>query len=525
MVALEQYDYIFAITTVFAALDAWNIGANDVANAFATSVASRSLTLKQAVAIASIMEFGGSVAAGARVTDTIRTRIIDPQLYHHDPGVLLLAMMCAIISSACFLHVATQNGFPVSTTHSIIGGLVGSGVASVGMSNISWGWGGVSQVFAAWIIAPGIAGILGVILFLITRFLVLMKRDAVRRAFFSIPVYVFITFGALSMLVVWKGIDTVVEPTDTQILISVFTVAGGATILCSTFILPFLWRRIVYNDWQLRWFHVWKGPYLLRLPPPPPAPADVRVHNITDYYRGHMNLEELRILRISEAMMHSVQASSTVAELMGKDTESQSSPHSHIPLQDEPEKLRPHRPLGSWNSLPVLWWKLRHFFLHGVEQDVVTMQKRNTLLTWNIADMHARASRYDNKAEYMYSALQIMTAGASSFIHGSNDVANAMGPFTSAYYIWKTGTVQTQQSVPIWVLCFGGAAIVLGLLFHGYYVMQNLGNKLTLISPSRGFCMELGSAITILMATRLALPVSTPARQWVSDSQMEIGDL
>ena len=144
------------------------------------------------------MEFGGSVAVGARVTDTIRTKIIDPHLYDKDPNVLLLAMMCAIIGSSCFLTFATHNGLPVSTTHSILGGIVGAGVASVGISNISWGWGGVSQVFAAWVIAPGIAAILSATLFLITKFLVLIKRDSVRRALFSIPVYVFLTFGALT---------------------------------------------------------------------------------------------------------------------------------------------------------------------------------------------------------------------------------------------------------------------------------------------------------------------------------------
>ena len=154
--------------------------------------------MKQALMIAAVMEFGGSVAVGSRVAETIRTKIINPNLYEHDPGVLLLVMMCAIIGSSLFLTVATHNGLPVSTTHSIIGGMVGSGVASVGFKQVSWGWGGVSQVFAAWIIAPGIAGILSATLFLITKHVVLRYQNAVRRAFFSIPFYVFVTFGAVT---------------------------------------------------------------------------------------------------------------------------------------------------------------------------------------------------------------------------------------------------------------------------------------------------------------------------------------
>jgi len=154
--------------------------------------------MKQALAIAAVMEFGGSVSVGSRVADTIRTKIIDPDLYKDDPAVLLLAMMCAIIGSSLFLTIATHNGLPVSTTHSIIGGIVGAGVASVGIKNISWGWGGVSQVFAAWFIAPGIAGILSSILFLITKFGVLNFRNSVQRAFYSIPLYVFLTVGAVA---------------------------------------------------------------------------------------------------------------------------------------------------------------------------------------------------------------------------------------------------------------------------------------------------------------------------------------
>jgi sodium-dependent phosphate transporter len=147
--------------------------------------------------------------------------------------------------------------------------------------------------------------------------------------------------------------------------------------------------------------------------------------------------------------------------------------------------------------------------LRGLEKDVISMQKRNAVLKWDLEDMHARSSHFDNRAEYMYSALQILTAAAASFTHGANDVANAIGPFTTAYEVWQRGEVGQTVHVPIWILCFGGAAIVLGLLTYGYHVMRTLGNRLTLISPSRGFCMELASASTILVATRMALPVST----------------
>ncbi|KAL1854029.1 hypothetical protein VTK73DRAFT_8828 [Phialemonium thermophilum] len=175
---LHQFDYLFAIGTIFAFLDAWNIGANDVANSWATSVGSRSVTYLQAMALATVMEFSGSMGVGARVADTIRTKVVDTSLFTDDPAILMLGMVCAVVASSTYLTVATRLGFPVSTTHSIMGGVIGMGIASVGTSGIQWvgkgsGTGvinaGVVQVFLAWIIAPGLSGCFGAIIFLLTK--------------------------------------------------------------------------------------------------------------------------------------------------------------------------------------------------------------------------------------------------------------------------------------------------------------------------------------------------------------------
>jgi solute carrier family 20 (sodium-dependent phosphate transporter) len=116
MAVLHQYDYIFAIGMLFAFLDAWNIGANDVANSFATSVSSRSLTMKQAMLIATVMEFAGAVLVGSRVADTIRSKILSVSAFEQQPAMLMLGMMCALIGSSTWLTVATKIGLPVSTT-------------------------------------------------------------------------------------------------------------------------------------------------------------------------------------------------------------------------------------------------------------------------------------------------------------------------------------------------------------------------------------------------------------------------
>jgi solute carrier family 20 (sodium-dependent phosphate transporter) len=318
------------------------------------------------------------------------------------------------------------------------------------------------------------------------------------------------------VLVAWKGVQVRVELTVSEILITIFSVAGGATLLQAIFVLPFLWCRIMREDWQLRWWMIWRGPWLLKRPPPPPPPHGTNRLNIKDYYRGHLTPEELAYVKASESLLTSVQIPQSPAEL-DKDDELILPPPAMVPQtppgldsrRRKSEGMIPPRPQGPGNSWRVIAWRFNRVLLRGLEQDVISLQKRNAILNWNLEDMHSRAPHYDNRAEYMYSALQILTAASASFIHGANDVANSVGPFTSAYMIWQTGEVTTKNEVPIWVLCFGGGAIVLGLLTYGYHVMRNLGNRLTLISPSRGFCMELGSAITVLMATRLALPVST----------------
>lgn len=173
-------------------------GANDVANSWATSVSSRSVTLRQAMILATIFEFAGAIGVGGRVADTIRTKVVSTSLYEGDASVLMVGMTCALVSSSIYLSVATRLGMPVSTTHSIMGGVIGMGVATVGASRVNWGWEGVAQVFAAWAIAPGIAGIFGAIIFTITKYGVLKRENPVRAAFFMVPVYFAFTTGILT---------------------------------------------------------------------------------------------------------------------------------------------------------------------------------------------------------------------------------------------------------------------------------------------------------------------------------------
>jgi len=160
---------------------------------------------------------------------------------------------------------------------------------------------------------------------------------------------------------------------------------------------------------------------------------------------------------------------------------------------------------GQINWVQKSWVKLLSVAGHGLNKEIADYNHDKN------KEMHDVAIKYDNDTETLYSFLQILTAAFASFAHGSNDVANAVGPLATIYIIYTTGTVDPTgvTPVPIWILALGGVAIDVGLLTYGYHVMRSLGNEITYHSPSRGFSMELGTSLTVLTASKLGLPIST----------------
>ncbi|RPA84012.1 phosphate-repressible phosphate permease [Ascobolus immersus RN42] len=515
---LHQYDYIFAIGMIFAFLDAWNIGANDVANSFATSVSSRSLTMKQAMMIASVMEFSGAIAVGSRVSDTIRSKILDVALFEKQPTVLMLGMMCALIGSATWLTIATSIGLPVSTTHCIVGAVIGMGIATVGVDGVTWGWNGkgVAQICASWVIAPGIAGALAAIVFLITKYTVLKRQNPLRWGLIMVPVYFAFTSGILTMVIVWKGAPSldIDHWTGGQLAGCIIGVGVCVAALVAVFFVPYLYRKLAKEDWTLRWYHIALGPLLLKRGPVPEPPAEVQI--VQDYYKGHATREDLEAANIKASTIadmehlkaaHDIQAAVKEGKIGATDLTAEIAHSSSSATANLAETEKAD--VGPWylpKNLPKALWAA---FMHGVNKDIIAEQSRESALTGNIADMHARAAHFDNKTEHLYSFLQVLTAATASFAHGSNDVSNAIGPLATIFLIWNTGETSSKSPVPVWILAYGGAAIVIGLWTYGYNIMRNLGNRLTLHSPTRGFSMELGAATTVVMATQLALPIST----------------
>lgn len=183
---------------------AWGIGANDVANAMGTSVGSKALTVKQAIFIAMIFEFAGAYLAGGEVTSTIRKGIIDTRYFVNAPEQLVFGMIAALLAAGSWLLVASYLGWPVSTTHSIVGAIVGFTVVSVGADAVSWGK--VSAIVGSWIITPLIAGIISFFIFNSAQKLIFDAEKPFDAAKRYVPLYMFLAGFILSLVTITKGL-------------------------------------------------------------------------------------------------------------------------------------------------------------------------------------------------------------------------------------------------------------------------------------------------------------------------------
>lgn len=206
-VIIQYGPYLLISGCMFGFFMAWGIGANDVANAMGTSVGARALTLSQAILVACIFEFAGAYLAGGEVTSTIRKGIIDPNLFASSPDLLVFGMLASLLAAGTWLLVASYNGWPVSTTHSIVGAIVG--FAAVGISIDAVSWSKVTSIISSWVISPVMAGIISFIIFRSVQKLILNTANPFDNAKKYIPGYMFLVGFILSMVTLLKGLKHV----------------------------------------------------------------------------------------------------------------------------------------------------------------------------------------------------------------------------------------------------------------------------------------------------------------------------
>jgi PiT family inorganic phosphate transporter len=366
---------------------AGNLGANDVANAMGTSVGSKAVTLKQALIIAGVLEFTGALLFGREVSQTLATKIIDPRLFADTPQIFVMGMVATLMASGVWLQVATSFGFPVSSSHAIVGAIAGFSWVALGVNAINWS--SITQITLAWIVTPIISGAIAALFYSQIKYWIINKPSQITQLQEWIP---------------WLSVAVV----------GIF----GA----------------------------------IALPP--------LTQNMTNFLNQQLGV--------------------------------------NLPNHD----------------LPIFMGAIATFGLTFYGWRQLEEGRREGGEEWGSEGVGAGFPRPEgimfSPIERLFARYQLLSACLVAFAHGSNDVGNAIAPLVGIVYVQRTHTVPMGElPIPIWTLIIGGAGIVFGLAIWGKKVITTIGDRIITLQPSSGFCAEFATATTILLSSRLGLPVST----------------
>jgi inorganic phosphate transporter, PiT family len=389
-----QNEYMIALLALLAFYVAANLGANDVANSMGTSVGSKALTLRQALIIAGILEFTGAVLFGQEVSQTLATSVLEPSVFAHAPHLLLTGMICVMVTCGVWLQIATSQGWPVASSHAIIGAIAGFSIVAVGFDAVDWSTIGLISI--SWLVTPAMSALIAGTIYSVIKRSILEHPDPLKQLDQWIPWLSSLLLGIFGIIVLpkvlhpltlWIGVrfGVILPPQDLPLLV------GGMGAIALTLV---QWR----------------------------------------------NLEQ---------------------------KEQPRSPEAGLELKNNLEaSLKPKREINS--------------------------------------------TVYSSPIERQLARFQVLSACFVAFAHGSNDVGNAVAPLAAIAYIRRTGSVPLDDfSVPLWILLLGGAGIVTGLGIWGKKVIATVGENIIALKPSGGFCAELATATTVLIASRFGFPVST----------------
>ncbi|KAK0702533.1 phosphate transporter [Apiosordaria backusii] len=542
--ALDQYTYVFVVGTFFAMLDAFNNGANDVANAWATSVSSRSISYRQAMIFGTIFEMLGAITVGARTAETIKNGIIPNAAFRDNAGVQMLAFTCALAGASTWVMWCTRHSAHVSSTYSLVSAVAGVGVATVGARQVQWGWNdgkGLGAIFSGLVMAPAISAAFGASIFMLIKLVVHLRKNPVPWAVYSSPFFFLIAGTICTLSIVYKGSPNLGLNKKPGWYVAAVTMGtgGGVAILAAIFFVPFVHAKVIKKDHGVKWWMFVYGPLLFKRP----EVAVMDQANVPNYavVQDDSDDEDQPQLPPSKASPTPTESGSNPEKKLDQDPELGEAPvqltYKEIQAQGErklhAKLLKKRGPMG-WamrtlrdNPMgPGRIYELHNIrlfltrlpamvvcgLLYGLHYDIHAAQSgiAGTPEGERMARVYAEAKKYPNEVEHTYSFVQILTACTASFAHGANDIGNSVGPWAVIYSAWSTGSAAASKAeVPIWQLAVLSATISLGLLTYGYNIMKVMGNKITYHSPSRGCSMEMGAAITVLVFSQYSLPVST----------------
>ncbi len=430
---------VLVLTILLGLFMAFNIGGNDVANSFGTSVGAGTLTMKQALIIAAIFEVSGAVLAGGEVTETVRSGIVDLNAIDLAPMDFVFIMMSALFGAAIWLLIATRMGWPVSTTHSIVGGIVGAALA-LGFATGTGGfemvqWSEIGKIVLSWVLSPLLGGIVAWVL-----------------------------FGQIK-----KHILVYNEQMDVKL------------------------RELRRERAELR----------------------------TRHKKAFERLDELQKISYTNAMARDASVYQR-EDLDPEELESEYYRDLHS-VETRAREVQAHRALETWVPLLAAFGavvigsmmlfkglKNLNFELSSVGNFLILGMIAATV--WMAVFIFARSLKKHDLSRstfVLFSWMQVFTASAFAFSHGSNDIANAIGPFAAILDVLKTGQVNDEAGVPPAVMLTAGVALIVGLWFIGRFVIKTVGSGLTEMHPASGFAAELAAAGIVMLASVMGLPVSS----------------
>merc|ERR1712113_142461 len=394
-----------------------------------------------------------------------------------------------------WLLFASKLGLPVSTTHSIIGSLVGFGIVAGGAAAI--GWKTVYMIIASWFVSPILSGLVSAFLFFITRAFVLRPENSAQRSLRFYPILVGVTIAINVFFVVLKGAKRFSKQLKNMPIWIPLVSAVGAGIVCGillyfTFVRCYLAKKVKAIE---------DGTFDPRL-----RDQVVCVDAADSMESGAPRIgSERDAVSLEKASNSEKESFDTKVPMPQKSslTESTSTACTSSSSSSSSSSTSSFSSCGS--SLKEAMKNLTHIFTTGFSFDVHDVA-RNDDTTKSI---HEHAEKFPIATEYTFTYLQVFTACCASFAHGSNDVANSIGPYASIYVIYSTGMAPSKANVPIWILVFGGLSIALGLALLGHRVIQTMGIELFKVTPSRGFAIELASSLVSVVGSILGLPLST----------------
>ena len=496
-----MFEWIFICGIFFAFYNAWGIGANDCANSFATSVGSGVLTLKKAVIIASIFEFLGAVLMGSHVTDMVRKKIVEIDIFKSNPGALMFGMLCADLSSAIWLTVATYFKLPVSTTHSIIGAIVGFSLAFGGSDAVNWNK--IGLVVASWIASPFIAGIFSLCTFYLLNRFCFQKKDSFRRITFLFPGITFFTFFINSLFIIYKGSPQL--ELDELPFWQCFVISSGISIvtaIISKYVyLPYAIRKIKKNNENNNDSNL-------------ESQNDSNIESQNDSNIESQNTIILRELEDNESVVDESSLVRRTKSYLESNIGDNGNNLNIEEFKNSNENSEENSNENSKENSEELYNNFEYDKSKNINDNILRSRKYVKKLEElkkqkEIETHHKNADLIDKDSEQLCHWIQIITACFSSFAHGSNDVANAIAPLATIYHIYRYNEITKKADIPIWILVLGGLGIVIGLATWGYKIIDRIGKEITKISASRGFIIELSAALTVIIASRSEIPVST----------------